>query len=91
MLDSLNDTAISAENDQYRGAFAHFACFTMIWRGEGQKNDDVFNFTEWSIPRFHPIDAACEVLKFASKFQEVAASQSTILATSASSMARHRP
>jgi hypothetical protein len=34
MLDSLNDIEISAENDHYRGAFAHFACFTIIWRGE---------------------------------------------------------
>jgi hypothetical protein len=30
MLDSLNDTGISAENDQYRGAFAVFACFPAI-------------------------------------------------------------
>jgi hypothetical protein len=33
-LDSLNDIGISAENDLYRGAFAHFACFAIIWRGE---------------------------------------------------------
>jgi hypothetical protein len=32
MLDSLNDTGISAENDQYRGAFAVFACFDIIFR-----------------------------------------------------------
>jgi len=46
MLDSLNDTAISAENDQYRGAFAVFACFDIIFRGKRWQNADGSNFME---------------------------------------------
>jgi hypothetical protein len=44
MLDSLNDTAISAENDQYRGAFAVFACFDIIFCGKPWQNTDGSNF-----------------------------------------------
>jgi len=44
MLDSLNDTGISAENDQYRGAFAVFACFDIIFRGKRRQNADGSNF-----------------------------------------------
>jgi hypothetical protein len=50
MLDSLNDTGISAENDQYRGAFAVFACFDIIFRGKRWQNAGGSNFTEIGIP-----------------------------------------
>jgi len=47
MLDSLNDTGISAENDQYRGAFAVFACFDIIFRGKRWQNADGSRFMDW--------------------------------------------
>jgi hypothetical protein len=50
MLDSLNDTGIPAENDQYRGAFAVFACFNIIFPGKRWQNADGSNFTEIRIP-----------------------------------------
>jgi hypothetical protein len=46
MLDSLNDTANSAKNDQYRGAFAVFACFDIIFRGKRWQNADGSKFKE---------------------------------------------
>jgi hypothetical protein len=52
MLDSLNDTGISAENDQYRGAFAVFACFDIIFRGKRWQNADGSSFMEQElVPR----------------------------------------
>jgi hypothetical protein len=50
MLDSLNDTANSAKNDQYRGAFAVFACFSSILHSKRWQNADGSNFTEIRIP-----------------------------------------
>jgi hypothetical protein len=50
MLDSLNDTGISAKNDQYRGAFAVFACFGIIFNSKRWQNADGSNFTEIRIP-----------------------------------------
>jgi hypothetical protein len=49
MLDSLNDTGISAENDQYRGAFAVFACFDIILHSKRWQNADGSNFTKIGI------------------------------------------
>jgi hypothetical protein len=72
MLDSLNDIGISAENDHYRGAFAHFAFFAIIWRGEERKMPMFSILSNWQSPRFHPTDAACEV-RICIEFQWVAA------------------
>src|SRR5580692_2933478 len=40
-LDSSNDTGILAENDHYRGAFAVFACFAIIYRPVVRKRRSV--------------------------------------------------
>jgi hypothetical protein len=55
MLDSLNDTGISAENDQYRGAFAVFARFDIIFRGNRWQNADGSNFVEQDLSPHTPL------------------------------------
>jgi hypothetical protein len=41
-LDSSNDIRIPAENDHYRGAFAAFAIFTIIFAQRALSNGDLF-------------------------------------------------
>jgi len=72
MLDSLNDIGISAENDQYRGAFAVFACFAIIFCGKRWQNADGSNFTETGTPAARVAAAAFTGRRSTIEFQYVA-------------------
>jgi uncharacterized membrane protein len=69
MLDSLNDTGISAENDQYRGAFAVFACLDVILHSKRWQNAEGSNFTEIRIPAKRALAAAPGERQAAIEFQ----------------------